>query len=186
MSLDEPDFRAVLKKGRLSLIPWSPNLVRRGGWGNGLPSVPRDRALADLTIIRNDEYRAQEVIVTELVVGADDRLRNAVISWAGLLGYERVWFAGELVAPDIARAGVTERASCVCPTCSARWSDDSPDFWIRARHYGVFPSWCGICGHPVPQWTVDVGCRSTDRSTRALAEKAVPTPIASDKNGSGQ
>ncbi len=185
MPLDAPDYRAALTEGRLSLIPWSPMLVGRCG-SNGLLRGPRGCALADLTIIRNDEHRAQELIVTELAAAPDGHLRAAIVSWAGLLGYGRVWFAAELVTPDSAGAGAIELAGSDCPTCSASWCDDSAEFWLSARHYGVFPLWCRICGHPLPQWTVDAGCCHSDRSTEAVARDAATTTVGEDRIGGGR
>jgi hypothetical protein len=186
MPFRAPDYRATLVEDRLRLIPWSPMLLGSCGQGNGLRQVSGGPQLVDLTVVRNDELQTHELLVTELASAPDRRLRGVIISWASLLGYERIWFSDDVVTLDPAAAGAIELAAADCPTCAARWSDDCPEFWLSARHYGVFPLWCRICGHPLPQWTVDAGSVTSDQSMEPATAQTTATTVTADEMGGGR
>jgi hypothetical protein len=154
MPFGQPDYRTTLSRDRLSLIPWSPWMLGSAGPANRLLCQGRTALLADLTVVRDDDLRPREVIISELAKDSGLRLRSAIVDWASLLGYERVWFSDDVIKLDPAAAVAGELVGTTCATCASEWSDGSPEFWISAQRSGVFPLFCPICGHPVPQWSV--------------------------------
>ena len=105
--------------------------------------------IADLTVIRNQENVAVELIV-EFQGGAERVHRDALREWAARVGYRRVWFDGEVVEiePDPGGAAQTR-----CTGCRARLVDANAVFWDFVRRRGAFPTACVLCGSDLPQWT---------------------------------
>jgi hypothetical protein len=149
---DHPDFRAIVQRsGAVRLVHWGPWLQSTGPAYTLMAA--RDRAgvaIADLTVVRDDEGLASEVIA-EFHSGGSDMHRAALISWAHTIGYTRVWFDGELVDLEPSAGGpVTTR----CSGCGQEFVDgQSRKFWHHVRHSGAFPSGCSLCGSDLPQWT---------------------------------
>jgi hypothetical protein len=150
-SPDHPDFRAIVQRsGAVRLVHWGPWLQSTGPAYTLMAA--RDRAgvaIADLTVVRDDEGLASEVIV-EFHSGGGDAHRAALIDWAHAIGYARVWFDGELVDLEPAAGGpVTTR----CTGCRQEFVDGrSGKFWHHVRHSGAFPTGCSLCGSDLPQW----------------------------------
>jgi hypothetical protein len=149
---DCPDFRATVQRsGAVRLVPWAPWL-RSTGPAYTLMGA-RDRAgvaIADLTVVRDDEGIAREVIV-EFHSGGSDMHRAALCDWACAVGYGRVWFDGEVVDLDPTAGGPV--TTC-CTGCGQRFVDGrSGDFWHTVRRSGLFPLACSLCGADLPQWT---------------------------------
>jgi hypothetical protein len=137
----------------------------------------RDRsgvAIADLTVVRDDEGTASEVIV-EFHSGGHDIHRGALINWAHTVGYTRVWFDGELVDLEPTAGGpVTTR----CTGCGQEFVDGrSERFWRRVRHSGAFPTGCSLCGSDLPQWA------PMRRTATGRANPNVPAPARLEDAG---
>jgi hypothetical protein len=151
-SPDHPDFRAVVQRsGAVRLVHWGPWLQSTGPAYTLMAA--RDRAgvaIADLTVVRDDEGLATEVIV-EFHSGGGDAHRAALIDWAHAIGYTRVWFDGELVDLEPTAGGPV---STGCSGCGQEFVDGrSGKFWHHVRHSGAFPTGCSLCGSDLPQWT---------------------------------
>ena len=148
---DHPDFRATVpRSGAVRLVHWGPWLQSTGPAYTRMDA--RDRAgvgIADLTVVRDDEGTASEVIV-EFHSGGGDMHRAALIDWADTLGYTRVWFDGELVDLEPTAGG---RVTTRCSGCGQKFVDGrSGRFWHHVRHSGAFPTGCSLCGSDLPQW----------------------------------
>jgi hypothetical protein len=150
--LPQPDYRATLSGGRLTLVRWQPYMLGRRGPGNRLLHQGQIAPIADLTIVR-DALERRDLIVVELTGRRDQRLRHELVRWATLLDYQRLWFDDEVIALDGSAAGAGRRVETNCPTCSAGWSDDAAEFWLGAHCCGAFPLQCPLCGHTLPQWS---------------------------------
>ena len=148
---EEPDFRATIRReGTLRLTNWMPWLVAGGPLYTLLEARGRAGvAIADLTVIRDDNLVAVEVIV-EFRCGGLDEHRVALRDWAAHVGYHRVWFDGEIVDLDPSPGGAAQTR---CTGCRARLADDGPSFWGFVRRHGAFPTACMLCGSDLPQWT---------------------------------
>jgi hypothetical protein len=162
---DEPDFRVTVQRsGAVRLVPWAPWL-RSTGPAYTLMAA-RDRAgiaVADLTVVRDGEGIAREVIV-EFHSGGSDTHRAALCHWACAVGYGRVWFDGEVVDLEPTAGGAV--TTC-CSGCGQRFVDGrSAHFWHTVRCSGLFPPACSLCGSDLPQWTPmgRVGPDGTDRT----------------------
>ena len=114
-------------------------------------------AIADLTIIRDDEQVAVELIV-DFRGRAEPVHREALCAWAARVGYRRAWFDGAVVET---RARSRRRGETRCTGCRARLVDANASFWQFVRHRGAFPTACVLCGSDLPQWT-PVPCEDED------------------------
>ena len=110
---------------------------------------PRWVGIADLTIIRDEDRVALEVVVTFRCGDAPGH-RATLTDWAARVGYRRVWFDGEVSELDPAPGG---QAQTRCTGCRTRLVDADASFWGFVRHRGVFPTACILCGSDLPQWT---------------------------------
>ena len=153
--LDNPDFRATVVGGRLTIVSWHPHLIGSGGPCN-THHRERDRngiGIADLTVIR--EPNAQLELIAKFLCGGHRAVvRDAIVGWAQSLGYRRVWLPDEVVDLDGADASGAKGARTRCPTCRTRWEDDDLDFWLNVRRWGNFPLSCPLCGCDLPQWEI--------------------------------
>lgn len=154
MNQDEPDFRATIVRGRLTLVGWHRGLMRPGG-----PCAKhfrqRGRAgvvVADIRVLRDED--PWELVVEVLSGELDDDAREAIVDWAGVLGYGRVWLPDLVVEPEADPSLLGGRAGARCPSCRSRWENDAWDFWQTVRGWGHFPLACPLCGTDLPQWTV--------------------------------
>jgi hypothetical protein len=161
MDREPPDFRATISRdGTVRLVDWGPWLAAGGPLHTLLDA--RGRAgvgIADLTVIRDDDDIAIEVIV-DFRCGGTIEHHEALSDWAGRIGYRRAWFDGEIAELDPSPGG---RAQTRCTGCRARLVDADPSFWDFVRHRGAFPTACVLCGSDLPQWTP---ARQTNESTR--------------------
>jgi hypothetical protein len=107
-------------------------------------------AIADLTILRDDDELAPEALV-RFLAGDSAGARAVIVDWAGVVGYRRVWFSDELVELPGPVEGVADTR---CSGCAARFVDAEPGFWAHVRTAGRFPAMCPLCGGDLPQWRV--------------------------------
>ena len=172
-ALSTPDYRATITGGALTLHAWQPWLARNGPMGALLRARSGDGVtLADLTIVRDEEGAARELVVE--FVGEDappGAAERAVVRWAGCVGYRRVWLPDRIVEPPSERVGL--RASTTCSACGAHWRDGTPEFWLHTRDAGLFPGSCPLCGGTMPQWHVTTPGR---RAVRRGAPPGATTP----------
>jgi hypothetical protein len=150
MSHDHPDFRATIRlDGSLWLVSWQQYLQADFAWHTTVASQHRRGiCLADFKILHDEDDPAPELIVTPLT-GLEPEHREAIASWAGIVGYRRVWIGDEVIEPEpkVCRTAVTR-----CRSCRHELVGKGADFWDRVRHMGFFPPACLICGCDVPQW----------------------------------
>jgi hypothetical protein len=163
-----PQYRATLSHSQLMLLDWEPWFMRDYGPCNRLLGAAHVGPIADLTVTRDDADR-RELIVSELGRRAVPEMRAALVAWATLLGYERIWFRDDVVDLDPSRSGAGQRVSTTCRVCASTWVEDTPEFWLSAQHNGAFPSRCPSCGHALPQWAPVPApeCEPADRDADA-------------------
>ncbi|WP_372791785.1 hypothetical protein [Paraconexibacter sp.] len=176
-----PDLRATVRRDRVvRAVQWGPHLRIRGPIATLLDA--RGRAgvtVVDLTFLREDqdptvetdelaalaaeveedgdEYGCGEPKpVTDLIVevrclGTQEGL-DAIVEWADLVGYQRVWLSDGIVTldPDPAPSGQMHTR---CTGCRGRLVESADELTSFARTYGFFPLVCPICGCDMPQWT---------------------------------
>jgi hypothetical protein len=145
---DPPTCRATIRDGHVTLNRWRPGLLDGGG---PEPAAARTitAAIADLRMEGDGE-----VIVTPVErVAWAEAAEEALLGWAALTGYRRVWLPGRVVDLDGALAEVAPAATD-CPTCGAHWHDEGVAFWERVRAAGWFPGTCLACGGSLPEWIV--------------------------------
>jgi hypothetical protein len=152
MEPELPDFRVTLRRdGLVRLVDWDPWLARGGPLHTLLDA--RGRAgvcIADLTVIRDDEGAAVELVV-DLRCGDRPSHRQTIATWATSVGYRRLWMDGEVVELAPTPGG---RAETRCSSCRVRLVDADASFWNFVRQHGAFPSSCCLCGADLPQWAV--------------------------------
>lgn len=143
---DLPACRATIRGDTVTLNTWTRGLAGRGPAREGLRHVRA--ALADL-------YRDGHELIVAPVRGVPwtPRAEAALLIWAELVGYQRVWLPDDVVDfhDTLAPCG---RARVTCPTCHARWTDETVDFWEEVRRDGWFPARCMACGGSLPEWGV--------------------------------
>jgi len=151
MECEPPDFRATVhRNGTVRLVDWGPWLAGGGPLYTLLHA--RGRAgvgIADLTVIRDDERLAVEVVVAFRCGGTPEH-RRVLSEWAARVGYRRAWFDGEISDLDPVPGGTAQTR---CTGCRARLVDADTSFWEFVRHRGAFPTACVLCGSDLPQWT---------------------------------
>jgi hypothetical protein len=170
--LPHPWARATIARGTVTLNPWYPALLRGGPAGMALGRLARRGvALADLTA-EGEPYQ-EELLVRYVGATRTPEADAALLDWAQLVGYRRVWLPDRVadldpVEPDL---GAAETA---CRTCRSTWRDEGPEFWDGVRHAGAFPSFCPACGSSLPEWRV---------RRRAAGAAAAPSPARSAAAG---
>lgn len=161
MKRDNPDFRATITGGNLTLVVWHDNLFRpTGPAGHYFRGRQRGVVIADLTVIRDDEAGTPEELIVDVLSGRlEGGRRRQLLEWAASLGYRRLWLPGEVVEPprEVDHAGDVVGTRCVA--CRSRWQDDGFDFWEMVRRWGHFPMACPVCGCDLPQWSVEAASR---------------------------
>ena len=171
----QPWCRATIAGGKVTLNPWAPSLVRGG------PAAMVLRDLAGRGIALADLHAEGEPLEEELLVRyvADTRTTEAdeaLVRWAHVTGYVRIWLPGRVVELEPATAPCGPAAT-TCPTCGLRWHDGTPEFWAGVRRAGAFPAFCVACGGSLPEWEpedaesgerVSAGRQPCGRSIRAL------------------
>lgn len=142
---DRPTCRATVRGDSVTLNRWVPAMTARGPERAGLRRVRA--ALADL------HKDGDELIVVPVRgVPWTDRAGRALVAWARLVGYRRVWLPGEVVTFDDEPAAIGPVA-VRCPGCGAAWEDEGVTFWEHVRATGWFPGHCLACGGSLPEWT---------------------------------
>lgn len=149
VQLGDPDFRVVLRRGRIWLSRWEDDLVAREGITTMLGgSEASDSSIADLTLVGRD---CREVMVQFLSAGSSrSGEASSLIEWSTVLGYRRIWFADRLAelqcSPELL-------GSCQldCGICGLDREIEEVDFLLGARQQGFFPMTCPVCGSGVAQ-----------------------------------
>lgn len=161
MQHDTPDFRATITGGHLTLVPWHANLFLPTGPAGHHFRRRRQRGvvIADLTVIRDDDGRPDELIAEVLSGRLEGGRRAQLLEWAASLGYRRLWLPGEVVEPPCEESHAGEPVGTRCVACRARWQDESFRFWEMVRRWGHFPMACPVCGCDLPQWSVSGAVR---------------------------
>jgi hypothetical protein len=152
MVAEGPEYRATITPaGKVRIVSWGPWLASTGPVFTLLRGRSRSGvAIADLSIIREEEEVAREVVVDFLCGDRSDH-RETLCRWAKEVGYMRVWFDGEVVELDPSPGGLVETR---CTGCGQRFVDGrSGWFWNNVRRSGTFPVACSLCGSDLPQWT---------------------------------
>lgn len=166
-----PDYRATIRRRRVTLTHWGPWLAGGGPAGNLVRQRAEDGiALADLTVVRDETGLADEVVV-DLLCGDTPEVRASVVSWAGAAGYRRVWLP-DVIADVHGDPRVGGLARTRCGNCGVRFADDDPDFWVGVRRSGIFPAMCPLCGGDLPQWSVRRG--GAERHAATLGSSRAP------------
>lgn len=153
--MSSPDFRLTISRGRVRLALWAPWLLDADHIGEH-PGI----ALADVAILRDDETEPADEAIVTFLVGDRPAHRRTLLAWAQAVGYRRLWLPDAVV--DLERV-LSRRVAADCPSCRARFSDDSPDFWLMVRTLGCFPLQCLVCGSDLPQWRSDPACAAATR-----------------------
>ena len=126
------------RSGAVRLVYWHEWLGRTGPVYTLIAA--RGRAgigIADLTVIRDEDGLAIEVIV-EFLAGGTERHRSALTGWAAAAGYTRAWFDDEVVELTPSAGGLVQTR---CSGCGGRFVDGrSEHFWHNVRRSGMFPS----------------------------------------------
>jgi len=148
---EDPDFRATVRRdGTIRLVNWAPWFAAGGPLHTLLHARGRAGiAIADLTIVRDNDYVAVELIV-DFRCGGGAEHRRALREWAARVGYRRVWFDGEIADLQPSPGGAVQTR---CTGCRARLVDADASLWEFVRHHGAFPTACVLCGSDLPQWT---------------------------------
>jgi hypothetical protein len=157
---DAPTCRATIRDGLVTLNPWSPCQFGHGPVPAGFATITA--ALADLRM-HGDELLVTPVPRTPWNESAEE----VILRWAPNVGYRRVWLPDRVV--DFDAPAPLRRALVDCPTCGARWDDESARFWERVRGNGWFPGRCLACGGSLPEWSViesDVQLSDLDHAKR--------------------
>ncbi len=166
-----PDYRATIRRRRVTLTAWGPWLATGGPAGNLLRQRGEDGvAIADLVTVHDSAGLAHELIV-HMLGGDTAEARAALVNWAGAAGYGRVWLPDDLVEieADLRLGGV---ARTRCGNCGVRFAEGHADFWVAVRRSGIFPVMCPLCGGDLPQWSVRRG-GGDRRPTAAGSTRAV-------------
>ena len=147
---EPPDFRLTVHRRKLLAIDWHPWLVSGGPMTAMLQERGRAGvAIADVSVVHEDEVATEAIV--RFLAGDGPAARDAIATWAGDVGYRRLWLPGDVVELP----GPTEgMADTRCNGCCARLCDDGPEFWGHVRAVGRFPAGCPLCGADLPQWRV--------------------------------
>jgi hypothetical protein len=147
----QPRFRLTVRSsGSIVAVDWDPRFKCLGPLYVLLEARARARvAIADLTVIRDDEGQAIEAIV-DFRCGGSPTHRAALRAWAASVGYRRLWLDDEVVELEPSPGGAVETR---CGACGTRLADGEPAFWTFVRRFGAFPTSCVLCGGDLRQWT---------------------------------
>jgi hypothetical protein len=147
-----PDFRAMVRRdGTIRLANWGPWLAAGGPLHTLLDARGRAGvAIADITVVRDEDLVAVEAIVAFRCGGGDPAQRQALRDWAARVDYRRMWFDGEIADLDPSPGGAAQTR---CTGCRQRLIDADASFWDFVRRRGAFPTTCMLCGSDLPQWT---------------------------------
>jgi|1186.fasta_scaffold06655_5 hypothetical protein len=169
---DFPDFRLTVHRRKVLAIDWHPWLVSGGPMFTMLQERGRAGvAIADVTVVHEDEVASEAIV--RFLTGDRPGARQALGTWAGAVGYRRLWLPGEVVElPGPSEQQVETR----CNGCCARLCDDGPEFWGHVRAVGRFPAACPLCGADLPQWRVRQTSAPADDPSLMPATRSRRTP----------
>ncbi len=125
-----------------------------------------------------------DLIVEVVCLGSQEGL-DAIVEWAELAGYKRVWLPGKLVEldPDPAPQGQLHTR---CTGCRGRLVEAAESLTSFSRVYGFFPLVCPLCGCDMPQWTPvpdrTAPARRAARQTRQTDSSAQPATLRGDQS----
>lgn len=143
-----PTQRAVVRDGRVTVLMLLPCLLS----GPVAGAAFRERAADGVTVADLTPVGDGELVVDLLADGGGARARRALERWAASVGYERIWFPGRV--RDLATTAVARVARVQCPSCGHRYDEHRQAFWLAVHAARQFPSYCLLCGHDLPQWSV--------------------------------
>jgi hypothetical protein len=149
----QPWCRATIRDGALTLNPWTPQLVRTGPAAMALEAL-RDRGTALADLYAEGDPGDEELFVRYVARTRTQEADEALLAWAQVVGYRRVWLPGRVVDLDRVDEAVGGPAETTCGTCGLAWRDDTPEFWTQVRRVGAFPGFCLACGASLPEWRV--------------------------------
>src|SRR3954469_22745825 len=93
---ESPDFRLTIRRRTVIAIDWHPWLVSGGPMTTMLQE--RGRAgggIADLNLVPEDEVATEAIV--RFLAGDRPGAREALRTWAGAVGYRRLWLPGQVV-----------------------------------------------------------------------------------------
>jgi hypothetical protein len=116
-----------------------------------------ERSEAGISILELGETEMDgygwELTVSYLAEGDRARAERAISTWAGRVGYRRVWFPDRIYEPG-KPPRVSSQALVECPTCRHTWHGRGRRFWHQIWEFRMFPPACPLCGSTMPQWRV--------------------------------
>ena len=151
MTIESPDLRVTVRRGRVRIIDWAPWLVTDGPMWTLVEARGRAGvAIADISVVRDEHVKAVEAVAAFLAGDTPDA-RHALTDWARDVGYRRLWLPDEVIELPGPTEGLAEVR---CTGCGARLADGHPRFWAHVHASGRFPTACPLCGCDLPQWRV--------------------------------
>lgn len=159
------DFRATIRKGRVTLVPEDHAMVDGGPLAvMTRAALPPDVSLAKLSFDEEEAGDERELDV-EFLVNDTPFARRALKRWAAATRHARVWFGDEVYDPPELPLAQPE-AVTHCPCCGLEMRDGSDSFWDMVVGCGFFPPYCFACGASVPQWEPELPQPSDPRQRR--------------------
>jgi len=148
-------------------------------------AAPPGTSIADL----QDETSADgshEAIV-RFLVGDNEGAREMLASWAGLVGYRRIWFPGEVVSLEGAGADACVEMETACAACGVTHRDGGADFWSYVFRQRRFPANCMVCGCTIPQWRrSSTGLNPSESLAPVELEETAGIMVAADSSTKGK
>ena len=147
---ETPDYRVTVQRsGLIRAVTWAPWFASSGPLYTLLAARERAGvAIADVTVVRDDDGRSAELIV-DFQCGGAARHRDGLREWAAAVGYRRIWFDREVIELEPTPGGF---ARTRCSGCGVALIDGKAGFWAYTRRSGAFPTSCALCGCDLPQW----------------------------------
>ena len=146
---DQPDYRATVVDGRVTVLPWGPHLLV----GPTHRMLLREREAAGVTVAdltQAGKAPAREVVVRFLARGGGAAAERALVAWARWTGHSRIWLPGKVIPLSPPRR--FGQAATTCSNCGVTWRESEPEFWAFVQEAGAFPTFCLVCGGDLPQW----------------------------------
>ncbi len=176
------EFRATIRKGRVTLVPGEQPLVEGGALAVlTRAAIPSDVSLANLTIDEDEDADEREVYV-EFLANDNSYARRTLKRWVTATGHLRAWFADEVFEPD-GLPPARREASTSCGCCGLEMRDGSEKFWDMVLDCGFFPPYCFACGVSVPQWMPKPLSPSNRRPRRLELVHTQQDPEGEDSDG---
>lgn len=145
-------LRAVYRHRLLSVRQYEPWPFDDTDYASAQRALTKDSEIADLAVSGAPD--AEELTVTFLArSGEPARARSALIEWANLVGFSRVWLPGEVITTT-SRPSDHDRAVAQCRVCGTTVTGSGEYFWNAVRARRNFPEDCGLCLGPLLGWRV--------------------------------